>query len=115
MLQLRSPSNQVKVARFAATGATVAKTPFVQNSRVFIPMNDADAATDGEHVYVSVVSDAPKAAAEAWAVGAPIYWNNTNGNFTTTSTGAVLCGHAIATAEAADTVTPLFQFNSFAA
>lgn len=115
MLQLRSPSLQIKQAAFAATGATVAKVPFVEGGHVFIPVNSADAAVQSNHVYDSEVSDADKTTAEAWAVGAKIYWNNTTKKFTTTASGNTLCGYAIAPALAADTVTPIFAFNSFAA
>lgn len=113
MLQLRSPSNQINQASFAATGATTAKTPFLQNGNVFIPINSADAGVASNHVYQSEVSDAPKTTAEAWAVGAAIYWNDTTKKFTTTSSGNTACGFALATALAADTVSPLFLFKSF--
>lgn len=113
-LQLRSPSDQIRQATFAATNATVAKVPTVHNSRAFIPLNSADAATSNEHVYRSEVSGAPKATGEAWTVGATIYWNAANGNFTTTAASATKCGFALAPALAADTVTPLFLFDSFA-
>jgi predicted RecA/RadA family phage recombinase len=114
MLQLRSPSDQIKQAAFAATGATTAKTPFVQNAKAFIPVNSADAAAASNHVYESEVSDAPKATGEAWAVGAVIYWDDTNKKFTTTATSNTKCGYALAPALAADTVSPLFKFDSFA-
>lgn len=113
MLQLRSPSDQIKQAAFAATNAATAKVPFVENSKVFIPVNDADAATKSNHVYESEVSDAPKATGEAWTVGTAIYWDNTNKKFTTTTTSNTKCGVALAPALAADTVTPLFKFDSF--
>ena len=114
MLQLRSPSSNIKQAAFPATGATVAKTPFVQGGKVYIPINDADAAERSNHVYESEVSDAPKVTAEAWAVSQKIYWDDAAKKFTTTVGANVLCGYALDTALAADTVTPLFAFNSFA-
>lgn len=110
MLQLRSPSYQVFGAHFAATLATVAKIPFVENGKVFIPMNTEDAGVEGAHVYQSEVSDAVKTAAEAWEVGDVIYWNDTTKAFTTTVGTNVLCGVALAPADAADTVSPLFLF-----
>lgn len=113
MLELRSPSNQIRQAAFAATAAATAKVPFIQNSRVFIPINDADAAAKSNHVYRSEVSGADKTTSEAWVVGAPIYFNGTSKKFSTTATGATLCGYAIEPALAADTVTPLFYFDSF--
>lgn len=113
MLELRSPSNQIRQAAFAATAAAVAKVPFIQNSRVFIPVNDADAGAQSNHVYDSEVSGADKTTGEAWVVGAPIYFNGTTKKFSTTATGATLCGYALAPALAADTATPLFHFYSF--
>ena len=112
-LQLRSPSDHIRQATFAATNATVAKVPTVHNSRAFIPLNSADAATSNEHVYLSEVSGAPKATGEAWTTGQAIYWSAANTNFTTTSSGNTACGYALAPALAGDTVTPLFLFTSF--
>jgi predicted RecA/RadA family phage recombinase len=114
-LQLRSDSGQVFQTRFAATAATVAKVPFVENGKAFIPLNSAGAGESNEHVFQSEVSDAPKASGEAWAVGAKLYWNDTTKAFTTTAAGAVLCGYAVQPAQAAATVSPIFLFNSFAA
>jgi len=114
MLQLRSDSGQVFQTRFAATLATVAKVPFLENTKVFIPLNSELAGASGEHVFQSEVSDAPKAAGEAWLVGADLYWDNTNKRFTTTATGNTKCGKALQPAAAADTVSPIFLFNTFA-
>lgn len=114
MLELRSPSHQIHQASFAATAETVAKVPFVQNSHVFIPINDADAAAESNHVYASEVSGADKATGEAWAVGQAIYFDADAKKFTTTATDNTKCGYSLGTALAADTVTPLFAFNSFA-
>lgn len=113
MLELRSPSNQIRQAAFAATAATTAKVPFVQNSLVFIPINDADAATESNHVYRSEVSGADKATGQAWAVGAAIYWDDSAKKFTTTATDNTKCGIALEPALAADTESPLFYFDSF--
>jgi predicted RecA/RadA family phage recombinase len=113
MLQLRSDSGQVFQTRFAATGATVAKVPFLEGGKVFIPLNSADAGASNEHVFQSEVSDAAKAPAEAWAVGQSLYWDNANKRFTTTSAGNTLCGTAIQPAQAAATTSPIFLFKSF--
>lgn len=112
-LQLRSPSNQIFGAKFAATGATTAKVPFVQQGKVAIPMNTAGAGVDNEHVFQSEVSGAPKTTAEAWSPLQTIYWNDTTKAFTTTASGNTACGIALAAALAADTVTPLFLFKSY--
>jgi predicted RecA/RadA family phage recombinase len=44
------------------------------------------------------VWDLAKNSAEAWTVGAKIYWNNTDKNCTTTSSGNTLIGCAVAVA-----------------
>ena len=95
-MQLRSPSDQIRQTAFAATAATTAKTPFVENSKVWIAVNDADAATKSNHVYDSEVSGGAKATGEAWSVGQAIYWDNTAKNVTTTSSGNTLIGAAAA-------------------
>ncbi|HPG93675.1 MAG TPA: DUF2190 family protein [Dokdonella sp.] len=114
MLQLRSISAQIHMLTAALAGATTAKVPTVSNSHVLIPMNTADAGALNEFCYESEVSGGAKATGEAWAIGAKIYWSTANSNFTTTSSGNTLCGYAIDTALAGDTVTPLFAFNAFA-
>lgn len=111
-LQLRSPSNQIFGAKFAATAATVAKVPFVQQGKVAIPMNTAGAGVDNEHVFQSEVSGAPKAPAEAWTPLQTIYWDDAAKRFTTTAAANTACGYALAAALAADVVTPLFLFKS---
>lgn len=115
MLQLRSISPQIKTLTASLAGATTAKVPTVTNSHVLIPLNTAGGGEQNEFVYESEVSGAAKATGEAWAVGAKIYWSVANSNFTTTVGSNILCGYAIDTALAADTVTPLFAFNAFAA
>lgn len=114
MLQLRSPSDQIKQTAFAATAATVAKTPFLENSKAWIAVNDADAAAESNHVYDAEVSGAAKATGEAWTVGQAIYWDNTAKKFTTTASGNTKCGYALEPALSAATTTPLFKFNTFA-
>lgn len=111
-LQLRSPQHQIRAAKFAHSAATVGKTPVVIGGKAVIPMDDADANIVNSFVFDSEVSGAPKATGEAWAFGTAIYWNATNGNFTTTAASAVACGYSLGAALAADTVTPLFLFKS---
>lgn len=48
------------------------------------------------------VFDLPKAAGDTPAVGAKVYWNNTNFNVTTTSAGNSLIGVAVVAALAGD-------------
>lgn len=113
-LQLVSPSALIKTCRFAAAGATVSKTPVIVNTKVFIPMNTKGAGVANEFCYEAELTGAPKASGEAFNPGAAIYWNATNGNFTTTSAGATLCGHVIEPSLSADTtVTGKIAFNAF--
>lgn len=113
-LQLRSDSGQVFQTQFAATLATVAKVIHVHNALAFIPLNTEQAGAIGEHVYQAEASGAAKFASEAWAVGQVLYWDNTNKRLTTTASGNTKCGQALQPALAADTVAPLFLFNTFA-
>lgn len=62
-----------------------------------------DAASGDDVVLVRKgVFEVPKATGQAWTVGAKIYWHNTNGNFTTSSSGSVLAGFVEAAALSAD-------------
>ncbi len=46
-------------------------------------------------IVLEGVYDLPKTSAQAWAVGARIYWDATNGECTTTSTSNKLIGAAV--------------------
>lgn len=115
MLQIRSPSHQIFATRFAPSGATTAKVPHLFNTRVWIPLNSKGAGVANELAYACEVSGGVKLAGEAWTPGQNIYWDNGNSRFTTTVGSNTLCGKALEAALSADTVTPLFAFNSFAA
>lgn len=52
-------------------------------------LSGVDAAFVTEGVF-----DLPKAASQAWTIGAKIYWDNTAKNLTTTSSGNTLVGVA---------------------
>ncbi|ABE64068.1 conserved hypothetical protein [Nitrobacter hamburgensis X14] len=57
-------------------------------------------AKSGEDVEISTkgVFTLPKTSAQAWTVGAAVYWDATNSEVTTTSTSNTLIGHAVAAA-----------------
>lgn len=112
-LQNRTPTGQEKTIQFAHTAATVAKEPVVSNSRVFIPLNSADADATNAFYFSAQISDAPKAAGAAWAVGDALYWDASAKAFTKTSTANTACGYALAAAASADTVSGLIEFNAF--
>lgn len=112
-LQVVSPGNQIKTARFAHSSATTRKVPVLINSRVYVPLESKLANEENEYMYSGEITGAAKATGEAWAIGAAIYWDNGNSRFTTTLTSNTLCGNATETALAGATVTPRFEFNSF--
>lgn len=63
-----------------------------------------------EIVRRGVFAGVPKTSAQAWTVGAKVYWDNTNFVFTTTASGNTLCGVALAVAEnPSDTGTVLLD------
>jgi predicted RecA/RadA family phage recombinase len=57
-------------------------------------------AKSGEDVEISTkgVFELPKTSAQAWTVGAAIYWDNTAKAATTTATSNTFIGHAVAAA-----------------
>ena len=113
-LQLVSPSALIKTCRFSAAGATGSKTPIIVNTKVFIPLNTKDAGVANEFCYEAELTGAPKESGVAFNPGNAIYWNPTNGNFTTTASGATLCGNVIEPSLSADTtVTGKIAFNAF--
>lgn len=63
---------------------------------------DSDSADEVEIDTVGVF-DLAKATGAAWAVGDPIYWDDSAYNATRTATGNVLIGVATAAAESGDT------------
>jgi predicted RecA/RadA family phage recombinase len=58
------------------------------------------AAAEGETVELAVVGvfDLPKTSAQAWTVGAKVYWDGANAVATTTASGNTLIGVAFAAA-----------------
>ena len=112
-LQIVSPGNQIKTARFAHSSATTRKVPVVINLRVYVPIESKLANEENEYMYNGELTGAAKATGEAWAIGQAIYWSTANSNFTTTLASNTLCGNATETAIAGATVTPRFEFNSF--
>lgn len=114
LVELRSPTHQLHSDRFAHSAATAAMTPIAINSRVFIPANTAAANELNEFFYQSEVTG-PALGGEAWAVGDKIYWDAANSRFTKTAGALPVCGYATQPKPSADTVSPRFFFNSFAA
>lgn len=68
-----------------------------------VAVKDTANAVAGEFVTEGVFS-LTKATGAAWTVGALLYWDNTNRNVTTTSSGNTKIGVATAAADSAATV-----------
>lgn len=113
-MKIVSPSEQIKSLAFAHSAATTSKLPIVIGGKALIPLSTALANVRNTFVYDAVVTEAPKAASQAWAVNAALYWDATAGNFTTTSTGNTLCGHVGEAADSAATVSGAIVFDSYA-
>lgn len=113
-LEIVSPSELVKNFGFAHSAACVAKEPIVINARVFVPLNTSAANERNAFVYEAELEKVPKPAAQAWAAGAALYWDATAKQLTTTATANTLCAYALQPALAADTVSGLVAFNTFA-
>ena len=70
---------------------------FKVGSIIAVATSAADSGATVEGLTVGVVEVA-KVSAQAWTVGAPIFWDDTAHLFTTTSTSNTLAGVAVATA-----------------
>jgi predicted RecA/RadA family phage recombinase len=81
-------------------GGTIASGAGVLVGLLFgVAVRDATAGQPLEIATTGVFS-LPKTSAQAWTVGAAIYWNGTNGEATTATTeGNVLIGVAVAVAD----------------
>lgn len=76
-------------------GANIASGAGVLTGKMFgVAMADIANGADGE-VKTTGVFDLPKAASQAWTVGALVYWDNTAKNCTTTATSNTLIGAAV--------------------
>ncbi|KJS40363.1 MAG: hypothetical protein VR70_05840 [Rhodospirillaceae bacterium BRH_c57] len=82
----------------AAPSGGVTSGDFVLIGSLFgVAASTADA---GDDVVISTVGvyELPKLGAQAWTVGAPIYWDATESHMTTVSTDNTLVGVAVAVA-----------------
>lgn len=113
MLEIRSPTAQIETVNLTHSAAVTSKTPVVVNSKVVIPLDDADASAEATYVRRAVISDAPMAAVTPAAL-APCYWDDTAKVFTNVVGTNVLCGYFLE-AVASGAVTGLIAFDSFQA
>lgn len=73
---------------------------------------------DGEDGVLNLVGEyeLPKAASQAWSVGAKVFWDDTNKNCTTTATSNTFIGAAtVAIGSGADETTGTVRLNGVAA
>ncbi|MDK4712997.1 DUF2190 family protein [Rhizobium sp. CNPSo 4039] len=101
MKNFLQPGHSIDVA--APSGGSTSGLPVIIGSLIGIASVTAAA---GAMIAIQMGGcyQLPKAASQAWATGAKIYWDATNKVATTTSSGNTLIGTAIADAAAADTV-----------
>lgn len=76
------------------SGGCVSGTAYLIGAIVAVAAVTA-AQGDRAEFKVNGVFDLPKAASQAWAEGAIVYWDNTAKNFTTTSSGNTKAGVAV--------------------
>jgi predicted RecA/RadA family phage recombinase len=79
----------------APTGGVTSGTPLLIGSLLVVPLVTA-AATVKFNGCTCGVFKVTKADSQAWTEGVKVYWDDTNKNFTTTSTANTLCGVAAA-------------------
>lgn len=103
-MHLASPSEQIKVRQFAQAAAVAVAPSIVKiGSFHYYALNESAANENNAYVIESLIKDAPKTIAEAWAVGQKLYFDPATGKFTTTAGVLALAGRAAAPALAADT------------
>jgi predicted RecA/RadA family phage recombinase len=85
------------VLTLTAPYAVAAGAAFKVGSIVAVATSAAESAATVEGITTGVV-DVAKVSAQAWTVGAPIYWDDTVKLFTTVSTSNTLAGAAVAVA-----------------
>jgi len=98
-------SEDIKSITTAHSASTSALTPLLLNSRVVVPLNDANANADNVFVYKAPRLKVDKNTGEAWTALGLVYWDDSAKNFTT-STGSgsnTLAGIIVADAASADT------------
>lgn len=107
-MHIASPSGQIKTLNYTNASAVTGAPKFMLlGAKPVLVLNNSDAATSNAYVIEALVNGAPKTTGEAWAVNAALYWDNTAGKWTTTSSGNTLGAYAAAIAGSADTTGPI--------
>ena len=88
----------------APAGGVVAGRVYVFGDILGVAITDAAVGVPVAFETTQSIYRFAKATAEAWTLGAKVYWDSTNNRFTTTAAGNTLAGNAAAAALAADTV-----------
>ena len=88
---------QGETLTLTAPYAVAAGAAFKVGSIIAVATSAADSAATVEGITCGVF-DLAKVSAQAWTVGAPIYWDDTAKLFTPTSTSNALAGVAVAVA-----------------
>lgn len=85
------PGNAIDIV--VPAGGVVSGRPFIAGSLVGISAVTAAEGGDAT-IHTEGVYELPKVSAQAWTLGAKVYWDATNSNCTTTSSGNALLGFA---------------------
>lgn len=103
-LSVLSPSHQIKSLNYVNANAVTGAPKFMLlGAKPVLVENNSDAAATNVYVLEALVADAPKTTGEAWTVNAPLYWDNTAGKWTTTSTLNTLGAYAAGIQASGDT------------
>jgi len=78
----------------APVGGVVKNTPYKIGDLIVIATVSADAGAKFSAFVGPGVVEVAKVSAQAWTENVKVYWDNTAGNFTTTSSGNTLAGTA---------------------
>ena len=87
-----------------ATAAVVGGQLYAQGSVVGVVVADAAIGDQFTLKIEGAYSGVPKTAAEAWAVGQPLYYVTATGALSTTAAGNIAAGYAFTAALAADVI-----------
>ena len=100
------PGNVVTLV--APAGGVVSGSVYKIDQLVVVATATVAAASNFEGARIGVFTALPKDNGDAWAQGAPLYWDDGNSRFTTVSAaGLVLCATAAEAALLADTTGPV--------
>lgn len=102
------PGDNIPVA--APSGGTVSGNGYLIGSMFGVAAATADAGAE-VNLATRGVYTLTKVSAQAWTVGAKVYWDDTNKNVTTTASGNTLIGVAVAVA-ANPSATGLVRLNA---